>query len=188
MSYNYLDYVCKRFKNASFENYTVTDKNKEAFDESKKYCENFEQNLEEGNNLIICGDVGVGKTHLAYAVKRQLVSQGFEKVVITDMMKLLNEIKATFNNGGKFDDYSIYQRCLTSDLVILDEIGVQYGTEAERIMMYELFNKRYEDMKPTIAMSNLDKKGLNLVLGQRIVDRLCGSKNKFIFIKENSKR
>jgi len=37
-------------------------------------------------------------------------------------------------------------------------------------------------------MSNLDKKGLNLVLGQRIVDRLCGSKNKFIFIKENSKR
>lgn len=186
---NYLDYVCKRFKNCSFENYNVTAENKDAFNSCKEYCKNFEQNSIEGNNLIICGNVGVGKTHLAYAIKRELFfNKNITDIIITDMMKLICEVKQSFNNGGKFESYSSYQSSFKCDLVIIDEVGVQYGTEAERIMMYELFNRRYEDMKPTIVMSNLDKGGLEKVLGQRITDRLCGEKNKYIFIKDKSKR
>jgi len=203
MTYNYLDYVSKRFKNCSLQNYNVTNANKEAFNSCKSFCDEFEKNLDEGNNLLLCGNVGVGKTHLAYAIKRELhFEKGLKQneIVIVSMMTLLQEIKNSFSNKGKFEDYATYYNAKKCTLLIIDEIGVQYGTEAERIMIYDLFNYRYENMKSTIALSNLPKdtthlppdqqsraSSLQKILGLRITDRLC-SGSKYVFITEKSKR
>ena len=62
----------------------------------------------------------------------------------------------------------------TCPVLIIDEIGVQYGTENERTELYEVFNRRYEDELPIIAISNHDKDALLKILGQRIFDRLTG--------------
>ena len=40
------------------------------------------------------------------------------------------------------------------DLLILDEVGVQFGSETEKMILFEIINGRYEQLKPTIVISN----------------------------------
>jgi DNA replication protein DnaC len=58
------------------------------------------------------------------------------------------------------------------DLLILDEIGVQFGSETERNLLFDVLNERYEDCKPTLLLSNLPKQDVAKYLGERVMDRL----------------
>ena len=58
------------------------------------------------------------------------------------------------------------------DLLILDEVGVQFGSDAEKLILFEIINTRYQDMKPTILISNLTLVELGKYIGERVVDRM----------------
>ena len=58
------------------------------------------------------------------------------------------------------------------DLLVLDEIGVQYGTDSERLVLFNILNGRYEALKPTIVISNLNVDGVKKYLDDRVYDRL----------------
>ena len=58
------------------------------------------------------------------------------------------------------------------DLLILDEVGMQYGTEAEQITLFDIIDKRYRDLKPTILLTNQNSSGLKQFLGERSFDRV----------------
>lgn len=68
------------------------------------------------------------------------------------------------------------------DLLILDEVGVQFGSDTERLLLFDILNERYERRRPTILMSNLaldDAEeggrvvpGIKSYLGERVFDRL----------------
>lgn len=58
------------------------------------------------------------------------------------------------------------------DLLILDEVGVQHGSDTEKLILFEIINGRYEAARPTIVISNLDAAGLEQFLGERAFDRL----------------
>jgi DNA replication protein DnaC len=188
MNYNYKDHLPKRFRDCDFGNFEVDKENKEAFEACKRFCENFQS---QENNLIVSGNVGTGKTHLAYSVYKFLKDRD-QDVVITNLMSLLDEIKQSFKKG--FDDLSIYQHSLKSKFLIIDEIGVQYNKESERIMLYDLFDRRYKELLPTIILSNLPNenarnkdKSIMGVLGLRIYDRIR-SGAEYYFINGKSKR
>ena len=57
-------------------------------------------------------------------------------------------------------------------LLILDEVGADYGTEHSKTILFDIINKRYENIKPTIVLTNLDAAALREYFGERIVDRL----------------
>ena len=57
-------------------------------------------------------------------------------------------------------------------LLILDEVGIQAGTENERNILFDVLNTRYADMRPTIVISNLKLVEITNYLGTRIIDRL----------------
>jgi len=59
------------------------------------------------------------------------------------------------------------------DLLVLDEVGVQFGTETENLVLFRILNRRYEDMKPTILVSNVEIGKLTEFVGERVIDRLC---------------
>jgi hypothetical protein len=58
------------------------------------------------------------------------------------------------------------------DLLVLDEIGVQYGTETEQKILFRIIDLRYEEMKPTILISNLAIPAFTEFVGERVVDRM----------------
>ena len=173
--------VFKRFADCSLENYKATTP------EQKKLVSELQKVVEHGldGNILIIGSVGTGKTHLAYAIMnacagRWKANSGEEyyrgdKVYYTSIKEIIDNIKASWKNG-EMSDMDTYCKV---PLLIIDEIGVQYGTDSERTELYELFNRRYNDMLPIIAISNHDQKALLRILGQRIFDRLTGGASIF---------
>ena len=58
------------------------------------------------------------------------------------------------------------------DLLIIDEIGVQFGSEFEKNLIFDILNERYENRRPTLLLSNLTVPEVRAFLGERIYDRL----------------
>ena len=64
---------------------------------------------------------------------------------------------------------AIYTQC---DLLIIDEVGVQRGSDFEKETFFDVINERYENMRPTIILSNLTIEEIKVFLGERVFDRL----------------
>jgi DNA replication protein DnaC len=59
-----------------------------------------------------------------------------------------------------------------TSMLIVDEIGVQFQSDTERLILTEIINYRYERMLPIVVISNLKPSQLTTVLGERVIDRL----------------
>lgn len=57
-------------------------------------------------------------------------------------------------------------------LLVIDEVGVQYGTEGEQTILFDVLDLRYRGMLPTILMTNQDLSGMKGFLGERTWDRV----------------
>lgn len=167
--------VVQRFEDATLENYICETQAQRDLVDALKSC------VEKGfsENIIITGGVGTGKTHLAYAILNAMAEKrecdGYRwyddnRVAYTTIKQVVDEIKASWNTASE----NPTDRLSAAPLLLIDEVGMQYGSASERIELYELFNRRYDAMLPTIALSNNRPAELQRLLGQRIWDRLSG--------------
>jgi len=129
----------------------------------------FIKEFPERMGLILIGRPGTGKNHLACACVRQLIEEG-KTGLITTVSKVLRKIKDSWRAEGK-SETEIMRSFLKPDILVIDEIGVQFGSDTERMYITEIINDRYEWEKPTILISNLTMKELSGLLGDRVIDR-----------------
>lgn len=138
------------------------------------FVEAFEENFAVGRSAMLLGTVGTGKTHLGtgmlQAVIRQHALAGLRGLYAT-AGSIIRDVKATFGNRGR-TEADVYTDLIRPDLLVIDEVGVQHGTDFERQVLFEVINGRYEKVKPTIVVSNLGVTELRQCLGDRAVDRL----------------
>ncbi|WP_439647115.1 hypothetical protein [Arsenophonus endosymbiont of Aleurodicus floccissimus] len=57
-------------------------------------------------------------------------------------------------------------------MLIIDEVGVQFDSDAEKLILFEVINTRDESMKPTIMISNLALNKLTGFIGERVIDQM----------------
>jgi len=135
-----------------------------------RYVEVFDDCLEKGRCLVLVGRSGTGKTHLACAMAMALAEAG-RAVRFCTVYKMLDEIKhRAFHAGAsEHDEVARYGRY---DLLILDEVGAQVGSDWERATLFKIINNRYEACLPTIMISNLPKEGFVQYVGDRVFDRM----------------
>ena len=138
---------------------------------SKIFAQNFDLCLESGSSLIFCGKPGTGKTHLAAAIANAVCLKG-RNAVFLSVLKAISLVKDSWRKDAEISEKAAYKGMITPDLLILDEVGIQFGTEAEKIILFEILNGRYENVKPTIVISNLSLPEISNYLGERVVDRL----------------
>lgn len=136
-----------------------------------EYADDFAAARAAGRGLIFCGTPGTGKTHLAVGIMHRVLSAGYTArfAIVLDAMQA---IKGTYRKDSATSEAAVIEKLTAPDLLVLDEIGNQYGTDAERIILSSVINARYNDMKPTILLSNLPKHELMRELGDRVVDRM----------------
>lgn len=124
-----------------------------------------------GACLIFCGDIGTGKTHLSIGIAHAVLEQGGQ-AVFTSVRGAVAAVKATWEHGAEKTEPQVLRELVSPDLLILDEVGVQFGSDTEKLIMFDIINGRYEARRPTIIISNLALGELEKFLGARAVDRL----------------
>jgi DNA replication protein DnaC len=119
--------------------------------------------------LLFMGPAGVGKTHLAVSIIRDLIQKGFAGLFY-EFGSLLKEIQDSYNPISKSSELRVLAPVFQADVLVLDELGATVPTDWVRDTMYQIINKRYNDNKLTIFTTNyLDK---NKELEERINYRL----------------
>ena len=108
--------------------------------------------------LIFMGPAGVGKTHLAVSIVKDLTDKGFA-CVFREFGSLLKEIQDSYNPSTKSSELKVLAPVFQADVLVLDELGATVPTDWVRDTMYQIINRRYNDNKLTIFTTNyMDKR------------------------------
>lgn len=164
--------IPKRFLNRTLENYAVeNDGQRQALHKCSKYAQNWRENMERGTSLILCGNPGTGKTHLAIGIAQHIMAEG-GTALFTRTMDMIRTVRETYSRESTRTERQVIAEYTRPDLLILDEVGHQFGSDAEKLTLFDVINARYEQCKPTILITNLDMNGLRVYLDDRAMDRL----------------
>ena len=165
-----------RFAEANFEGYVETAQNRYAKKLCQAYAEKWRERFKQGGGLVLCGKPGTGKNHLACAIANAVMENHEADVLLTTAMRITRKVKSTWDRHTEMREEDVIREYCRRDLLIIDEVGVQFGTEAEKIILFEIINERYEQMLPTTLMSNLTEEELEKYIGERVLDRLRDGK------------
>lgn len=121
-------------------------------------------------NLILIGKPGTGKSHLCCGIVLELYKT--HRVKRVDLPDLIREIRATWHRDSQYSEEYVLDWYGALDLLIIEEVGTGVGSDDERARIFQVINRRYEAMLPTVVVSNLDMAALKLEIGDRVIDRL----------------
>jgi DNA replication protein DnaC len=96
--------------------------------------------IQRHENLLMCGPTGVGKSHLANGIAIEAIKHNF-KVITKTTHRLLHELQISRANGS-FP--RLMARILSTDLLVLDDFGLQSIPSQSSQDLYEIISERYE--------------------------------------------
>jgi DNA replication protein DnaC len=108
----------------------------------------------ESTGLMLLGPIGVGKTHLAVGVLRELVVQKSASCLFYDYRELLKEIQNSYNPSVQTTELEILKPVFETEVLVLDELGAVKPTEWVWDTVSHILNTRYNDKRTTIITSN----------------------------------
>lgn len=183
-----ISWLSKRRENMRLGNYQAnTDKQRYILDRCRKYVDNFGRVFELGSCLVFVGNPGTGKTHLATGIAYDVMKAGFS-VTYQRLYDLMIRIKSTYVKNAPENEATIIKSLSEYDLLVVDEVGLKGLTETEVALTYQLIDKRYENVKPTLLVSNLSQDDLEKSVGTRTIDRLYENHGVFLVFDWESNR
>lgn len=164
--------IPQRFRHKNFQTYIADTGDKErALERAMSYANDFADRLKTGASIVYSGTPGTGKSHLACAIAQHIMEAGYTAIYMT-AMDLVRLIRSTWRKDSDRSEQEVIRELSHVDLLILDEVGMQYGSEGEQVIMTDIIDHRYRNQLPLIVITNQDKKGLSDYLGHRAFDRL----------------
>lgn len=130
-----------------------------------------ETSSKASGGLILLGQVGAGKTHVALAILNAFIERGSTGRYYT-LSSLLRTIRESWKRSASVTETEILQKLWTVGLLVIDEIGVTKVQDAEYASLTDIVSGRYDRRLPTILISNLDLERFTAEVGDRVVDRL----------------
>ena len=165
--------IPKRFQDRTLKNYVAeTPAKKRALDFAIAYADGFDEVLRTGRSGLFIGLPGTGKTHLAAGIGLRLMHRDKRSVLFTTVVRAIRRVKDTWSRGSAMTEAQAVASLVFPDLLILDEVGVQFDSDTEKLILFDVLNERYEKCKPTLLMANLTLEEVQAYLGERIFDRL----------------
>lgn len=157
-----------RFKDKTFENYIIENEGqKKAVENIKKFINNYQR----ANGLILIGTNGTGKNHLASATVKKIVSIYNKTALVTKAIKIVRKIKESWKKNNEETETQVIKYYVKPDLLVIDEVGRQVGSETEAMFLSEIIDDRYENLKQTIITGNVTIQELKKLIGERSVER-----------------
>jgi DNA replication protein DnaC len=111
--------------------------------------------LEGNQGLLFLGPVGVGKTHLAVGVAKELMRSKGVPALFWDYRELLKEIQNSYNPAVEVTEMDVLRPIFETELLVLDELGAIKPTEWVWNTVSLILNSRYNNQLTTLITTNL---------------------------------
>lgn len=166
--------INESLKTASFKSYHPTT---EELGNAKRRLMIYAKEFDKKNspNLLLVGNFGTGKSHLAVAVTKELMHKGFTCLFLS-VPKLMTKIKQTYNGDTSFNEADILELIESVDLFVLDDLGAEYTNLTKendnwtQTKLFEILDSR--SGKPTIFTTNLSSDELEEKVNARNLSRI----------------
>ena len=143
---------------------------------AKDFVEDY-PNVDMG--ILFIGPCGVGKTHLAVGIIRELIEKKGISCLFCDFRDLLRDIQDSYNPVSESSEMSVLAPVLRTEVLLLDEVGARRPSEWVQDTIAHILNSRYNEKKITIITSNFldnpkekDQYSLKQRIGNRLRSRL----------------
>src|SRR5580698_4121952 len=147
------------YTKASFENFLLSRDNPIGYRELTEvwlavrgYARDFPDTRKPG--LLLMGEPGTGKTHLAVAAFRVIMSKGFEGLFF-DYQNLLGRIRSGYDPSSNSSDRETYRVALDTEVVLLDDLGAHRVTDWVEDTVTSIITSRCNQKRALIATTNL---------------------------------
>lgn len=135
------------------------------------YCREYAERFSpDADSLLLQGATGTGKTHLSLAIARTVTEKGFG-VVYGSVQPLLHRMENEHFGRSDGDTEEQLEQC---DLLILDDLGMEFDSPFYRSCIYSLLNTRLLEHRPTVISTNLGFVAIQERYGDQIASRITG--------------
>lgn len=128
----------------------------------------------EGENLLLYGGAGRGKTFLCNCIAKEVLEQGKTVLYLTagQLFRQLEEQR--FGNKEEEEPFDWDSELLDADLLIIDDLGTEFATVFTASELFRIINDRKLGKRPVVISTNLDYQALMEQYSDRIMSRLIG--------------
>jgi len=117
-------------------------------------CKFVEEYPLENTGLLLIGSIGVGKTHLAVGIIKELILSKGIACLFYDYRELLKQIQNSYNDSVKATELEVLRPVFETEVLVLDELGAVKPTEWVWDTVSLILNTRYNDNRTTIITTN----------------------------------
>ncbi|MES2247908.1 MAG: ATP-binding protein [Pseudomonadota bacterium] len=159
-----------RFEATTFDSYSAESEQQRVV---RSACEAFAAGIDgtAWSSLWLVGPPGTGKTHLGSAMVHATITAG-RWAHIASARDIVRRLRATWSKKSTETEEDVLDELTTCALLVVDEIGASFGTEAETVQLFDVIDKRYQLCRPVVLLSNLSVPAIKAALGDRMHDRL----------------
>jgi DNA replication protein DnaC len=147
-------HIPERYEHCAFENFDIRRGN-QSLQWAKLNAENFVKEYPTDFGLLFVGTTGVGKTHLAVAVLRELILRKGVECLFYDFHDLLKAIRDSYNPISQNSELSVLQPVLDVEVLLLDELASWNPSDWVKETLQHIINSRYNHKKVTLITTTL---------------------------------
>ena len=147
------------------------------------FAENF--GVRKGENFLLIGGTGRGKTHLSSAVAGRVIENGFDAYYVSavNLFRTFDELQFRRNRSDE-EEVALRNeraRCFEADLLILDDLGTELSNQFTVSVLYDIIDTRINSRKSTVISTNLNQNELRKRYWDRVTSRLFGEYKPLLF-------
>jgi DNA replication protein DnaC len=146
--------IPKRYEHCELSNFEIEDKPtrlRAGYGAARRFVEEYPL---EKLGLLLVGDAGVGKTHLAVGIMKALIREKGIECIFYDYAELLKQIQDSYNPDVQTSELRLLRPVFETEILVLDDLGSVRPTEWRWDTIRLMLNTRYNDNRTTIITTN----------------------------------
>src|SRR5712692_10179105 len=146
--------IPKRYEHCELSNFEFDGPHRNLAAARMAACKFVEEYPRDNTGLLLIGSIGVGKTHLAVGIIKELILSKGIPCLFYDYRELLKQIQNSYNDSVKATELDVLRPVFEAEVLVLDELGAVKPTEWVWDTVSLILNSRYNENRTTIITTN----------------------------------